>query len=679
MLRAATLVVLLSLASVTSAAAQAYQLVWSDEFNGTALDLTKWEPQIGTGCPSLCGWGNNELEYYRAENATVAGGLLTITAKAESFGGKSYTSARLRTKLRGDWTYGRIEMRAKMPTGRGLWPALWMLPTDEVYGAWAASGEIDILEYLGHQTNRVLGTLHYGGAWPNNTYTTNSYQLPTGNFADSFHDFALEWEPCAMRWYVDGVLYATQSNWTSSPAGFPAPFDQRFHLLLNLAVGGNLPGNPDATTVFPQRYIVDHVRVYQRPSLSSCVQVFDGMDHGAPFSNGWFTFNSAIGGGGLDANFIDLPPVDACRASLQTGWGSGGRVGYFGGFGRTRPMDISNATHFSFWIRPDAGQNYRLELNLQDDDNGDNVIPSTPNGLDDEFQYNFVVGPTGPGAIAGGGWQRISIPLSAFTDDNTFHYGGNGILDPRPVSAGGNGQLVSVVAAVVSLTGADASFRTDRWVFTRQTSSIAGRVWIDLDQDGLSEAGEPGLSGVTVQLVDTGLNSVLATQVTPASGAYSFSAQPAGAYEVRTVAATLPAGSTATGDPDGVATPGRFATELLCDQALTARDLGYAVSGLAVEGGAPRSASLAQNAPNPFRPLTTIAFDLPTDDLVELVVLDVAGRPVRTLLRGELPAGTHRSEWDGRDEQGRALRAGVYFSSLITGSTRQVKRMVLLP
>jgi hypothetical protein len=236
-----------------------------------------------------------------------------------------------------------------------------------------------------------------------------------------------------------------------------------------------------------------------------------------------------------------------------------------------------------------------------------------------------------------------------------------------------------VVAAVVSLTGADASFRTDRWVFTRQTSSIAGRVWIDLDQDGLSEAGEPGLSGVTVQLVDTGLNSVLATQVTPASGAYSFSAQPAGAYEVRTVAATLPAGSTATGDPDGVATPGRFATELLCDQALTARDLGYAVSGLAVEGGAPRSASLAQNAPNPFRPLTTIAFDLPTDDLVELVVLDVAGRPVRTLLRGELPAGTHRSEWDGRDEQGRALRAGVYFSSLTTGSTRQVRRMVLLP
>ncbi len=253
--------------------AQTWLPVWSDEFDGTEVDTTKWSFQIGDGCPELCGWGNAELEYYRAENASVAGGFLTITAKEESFGGADYTSARMRTKGKGDWTYGRFEMRAKMPLGRGFWPAFWLLSSDEVYGGWAASGEIDVMEYVGHRPDSVFGTIHYGAPSPGNVFTTNGFVLESGTFADSFHVFAVEWNPGVIRWFVDDSLYATVTDWYSTGAPFPAPFDQQFHLLLNLAVGGTLPGSPDETTVFPADYVIDYVKVFQADNLPPTVSI----------------------------------------------------------------------------------------------------------------------------------------------------------------------------------------------------------------------------------------------------------------------------------------------------------------------------------------------------------------------------------------------------------------------
>lgn len=241
-----------------------YQLVWEDDFDGAALDPSKWTPQIGTGCPSLCGWGNNELQYYRGENAIVGGGVLRIVARQEPFGGRAYTSARLRTLGLADFERGRFEMRAKLPSGRGLWPAFWLLPTDNAYGTWAASGEIDVVELVGHEPSRIHGTIHHGAEWPGNTSSGGSFDLPSGEFADDFHDFALEWDEHQMRWYVDGALYHVESSWWSSGGPFPAPFDQRFHLLLNLAVGGDWPGPPSQQTQFPAEFVVDHVRVYER-------------------------------------------------------------------------------------------------------------------------------------------------------------------------------------------------------------------------------------------------------------------------------------------------------------------------------------------------------------------------------------------------------------------------------
>ncbi len=242
-----------------------YQLVWHDEFEGTEIDRSKWEHEVNAK-----GGGNNELQYYtdRLVNSYVKDGVLIIQALKEHYTGpegtREYTSARLRTKNKGDWKYGYFEIKAKLPKGKGLWPAIWMLPTDWVYGSWAASGEIDIMELLGHEPNKVYGTLHYGGPYPNNVFSGTFYVLPEGDFSQDFHVFALEWDTTSISWYVDGKRYQTQTEWYTTAAPYPAPFDQRFHLILNVAVGGNWPGNPDQTTQFPQRMIVDYVRVFQK-------------------------------------------------------------------------------------------------------------------------------------------------------------------------------------------------------------------------------------------------------------------------------------------------------------------------------------------------------------------------------------------------------------------------------
>jgi beta-glucanase (GH16 family) len=240
------------------------KLVWEDNFDGDSLDFSKWGIEV-----NAFGGGNNELQIYtdRKENVRVTGGNLILEARRDnaSIAGttRQYSSGRVRTKNRGDWKYGRIEVRAKLPAGAGLWPAIWMLPTDEKYGGWARSGEIDIMEFRGQNANEILGTLHYGDAWPRNTSSGKEYKLPEGNFTDAFHTFAIEWRAGQIQWFVDGKLVQTQSKWSTTGGAFPAPFDQKFHLLLNLAVGGGFVGPVGGDTEFPAQFLIDYVRVYQ--------------------------------------------------------------------------------------------------------------------------------------------------------------------------------------------------------------------------------------------------------------------------------------------------------------------------------------------------------------------------------------------------------------------------------
>ena len=283
-----------------------WRLVWQDEFDMEQIDSNKWSYEV-----NCAGGGNEEQQCYTKsnKNAYVDNGVLHIEAiKGDVTGPKlhddepgydpritksqPYSSARLRTKNLGDWKYGRFEIRAQLPAGQGIWPAIWMLPTDWVYGGWPASGEIDIMEAVNLKTlsddpdavegtleARVHGTLHYGPKWPDNIYTGKSYTLENQlNPADDFHEYAIEWEEGEIRWYVDGIHYSTQTSetWYSQTKnengklisnGEFAPFDQRFHLILNLAVGGNWPSKVNEkgidASINSRVMKIDYVRVYQ--------------------------------------------------------------------------------------------------------------------------------------------------------------------------------------------------------------------------------------------------------------------------------------------------------------------------------------------------------------------------------------------------------------------------------
>ncbi|WP_127510395.1 hemoblobin-interacting domain-containing protein [Paenibacillus humicus] len=255
-----------------------WMLTWSDEFDGNAaqpdtngVDLSKWGYQLGNGSDyGVADWGNNEQQFYRKENLKVENGSLVIEARKESVNGKPYTSGRIWTSPTFSQAYGKFEARMKLPAGQGLWPAFWLMPKDSVYGTWAASGEIDIMEARGRLLNEVGGTLHYGKPSPNNRYTGKTYTFPEGEDITGFHTYGVEWEPGEIRWYVDGKVYQTQNRWDSQGAGqpdkyaFPAPFDQPFYIILNMAVGGNYDGNrlPEDSAL-PARMEVDYVRAYE--------------------------------------------------------------------------------------------------------------------------------------------------------------------------------------------------------------------------------------------------------------------------------------------------------------------------------------------------------------------------------------------------------------------------------
>lgn len=241
------------------------QLVWSDEFEHSGSpDSTKWNYDLGNGCPNLCGWGNQELEYYTRDlkNVRVENGVLIIEAHRDSLGGMAYTSTRMVTKHKGDWSYGRIEVKAKLPRGKGTWPAIWMLSTDWKYGGWPASGEIDIMEHVGFDPGRVHGTIHTE-AYNHHKKTQKEGIITIPDCQDEFHVYAIDWRENKIDFFVDDKLYHSVAR--SVEDTFKEwPFDQRFHLILNIAVGGfwgGMQGIDDA--IWPQRMEVDYVRVYK--------------------------------------------------------------------------------------------------------------------------------------------------------------------------------------------------------------------------------------------------------------------------------------------------------------------------------------------------------------------------------------------------------------------------------
>lgn len=238
-----------------------YRLKWADEFNGASLSLKNWSFDNGDGCPILCGWGNNELQYYRPENTSFKNGKMIIEAKKEDYENKNFTSSKIVTRGKQLFKYGRIDFRAKLPQGQGLWPAFWMLPQHSVYGTWPQSGEIDIMEMIGKEPSKNYGTLHFGPG-PGSTQLGKNISLPTGIFNDAFHVFSLEWNENEIKWFLDGKSYSSFSKKDFGEINYP--FNEEFFLIINLAVGGDWPGNPDKRSYKNQKLIVDYVRVFEK-------------------------------------------------------------------------------------------------------------------------------------------------------------------------------------------------------------------------------------------------------------------------------------------------------------------------------------------------------------------------------------------------------------------------------
>jgi beta-glucanase (GH16 family) len=247
---------------------QGYSLIWSDEFSGNSLNTDDWTYEIGDGCPGLCGWGNDELEYYRNENTTVANGLLTIEAREEFYGGKNYTSSRIKTEHKQFFKYGRIDIRAKMPQGQGLWPAVWMLGENISTVGWPASGEIDIMEMVGgngsdgNNDSTTHGTIHWDAGdagWDTRASEGDKKALSSGKLADDFHVFSIDWTSDSITWLLDGVSFHSEQTTSADRT----EFHEDFFFIFNVAVGGRWPGDPDSSTQFPQQMQVDYVRVFQ--------------------------------------------------------------------------------------------------------------------------------------------------------------------------------------------------------------------------------------------------------------------------------------------------------------------------------------------------------------------------------------------------------------------------------
>ncbi len=627
--RLSALVLLAALAACLGAATPAHAtwaLVWSDEFNGTTLDAAAWNTVTGTGCPSLCGWGNAELEYYRPQNVTVSGGNLVITSRAESYSGSNYTSGKITTSGKKSFLYGRIEMRAKLPVGGGMWPAFWMMPQDNVYGGWASSGEIDIMEASNAMTS-IAGTLHYGGTSPNNTSTSGTYSLGGSSFASAFHTYAVEWEADTMRWYVDDVLFSTKTSaqWYSSavPGNARAPFDQPFYIILNAAVGGYYTGCTSSSCVsatFPQQYLVDYVRVYENianfepvvaittPVAGTSVPAGDivfeatatdsdgtittvefwngatylGADTTAPYTFTWT--GVAAGCPAVTAKAIDnLGGTATHTIDLTVGAGCG-QVG-FTGDPWVLPARIQAENY-------DAGGEGVAFHDLDATNNGGLYRPGE--GVDIEACTDtgggFNVGWTNPGE-----WMEYTVqPLGT----------GSYTLTARVSSLSGGGQF-RVYFNGIDKTGAVNVASTGGW-----------QTWTTLSMNVSLAAGTqvmrfaPTISGFNVNWLELTPNWTSAAPEVPGAGA---------------------------------------------------------------------AAVLRPCHPNPFNPSTTISYELAAPADVTLAVYDMAGKLVRMLVAGEpVAVGAHELTWNGRDDAGLAAPAGVYFCRLEAGGVVQAQRMTLL-
>ena len=598
-----------------------YSLVWADEFNGAALSTTDWNYDVGTGCPSLCGWGNSELEYYRSQNVSVTGGNLVITAKAESFAGSGYTSGKITTLGKHSFQYGRIEMRAKLPTGGGMWPAFWMMPEANVYGGWAASGEIDIME-AANATTSVGGTIHYGGTYPANTSSGGSYSMSGASFANAFHTYAVQWEPDTIRWYVDGAPYftSTSAQWYSggAPSNPRAPFDQPFYILLNLAVGGNYTGCTSAgcvTTSLPQQYLVDYVRVY-----ADIVNTPPTV-----------AITSPAGGVAPAGNIT----IDATASDPD---GSIARVEFYNGY---TLLGVATTAPYSFTWNSVANGCY--DVNVRAIDNQGGVATD---------RVDLTVG-TGCGRA-----PFLGAPFAFPTRVQAEAY-----------DAGGEG----VAYHDADATNNGGQYRPSEGVDIETCTDTGGGYdvgWINPGEYVEYTVSVPasGAYPINVRVASQSTGGALHLEFNGHDATGNIVVPVTGGWQTWTTVSTM---ATLTAGPQimrFVPTAGAFNLNYF--------DIVSAPAAVLPDGGPGRDV-LHAAYPNPFNRTMAIRYDLQARVPVRLAIFDVRGGLIKTLLAGEtIDVGSHEVIWDGRDEAGRVAATGIYFYRLDAGRHAETRRLV---
>jgi beta-glucanase (GH16 family) len=686
---------------------QGYKLIWSDEFDSTSLDPSIWSFETGNNG----GWGNNELEYYtnRTQNCNVQNGMLNFTAVKESYSGYNYTSARILTQNKFSVKFGKIEARIKLPYGQGIWPAFWMLGDDINQVSWPGCGEIDIMELIGGQgrDNTVYGSAHWGSDY------SKSYSLSSGIFFNDFHIFDITWDQKSIVWHVDGITYNTLDI---TPSALSA-FQKSFFIIFNLAVGGNWPGNPDNTSVFPQTMQVDYVRVYQDTSSLPSVSIITPQNNSAFAANTniILTANASIPNGSIskvdfyqDAVKIGETFVSPYQISwnnvlagnyritavaysnngsnttsgiINVNIGSNAVTSPYGGTPAPVPGTIEaenfdlggqNNAYYDSDTPNDGGQ-YRLsegvDIETCTDVGGGYDVGWTANN--EWMKYTI--------AVKDSGTYQISARVSSNSTTGSMHFeiDGNDVTGTINVpNTGGWQTWSSVLSKNFILTSGihqikffinTSGFNVNKFdIYPPNAKPSINFIYPEGgEQFSPDSIVEVKWNSLQVGTVNIGLStnggtfwSSVQNGVDAGFGVYRWIVPKVISANCKLIIM----------DKDNTS---------LFDTSKAVFSVGT-INSVGNNSETSKSFSLGQNYPNPFNPSTIINYHAPGSDLVNISVYNLLGKTINTLVNEVKTPGEYRTVWNGKDINGNDVPSGIYFYSIRAGNLVQVKKMVLL-
>jgi beta-glucanase (GH16 family) len=588
-------------------------LVWSDEFNGATLDESSWTREIGGG-----GWGNNELQYYtdRTVNSYLENGVLVIKAMQESYGGRNYTSARLKTQGKKFFKYGKIEARMRLPYGQGIWPAFWTLGESISSVGWPACGEIDIMEMLGHESFKSYGTTH----WDNNgqhAYQGGSYSLSSGTFSDSYHLFSIIWDEQSIRWYVDDNLFYTIS--ITSPS--MSELRENHFIILNVAVGGNWPGYPDPTTVFPQYMYIDYVRVYKDTSAGNPVVNILSPEQNANFPEGSdINILADVSGFVNLVQYVEFYQGDArIGIDSQEPYSFNWQGVYEGAYTITaKAKDYTGLVVSSESVDITVGQGYSHSPYL-----GRPVM--LPGVIEME---NYDLGGEG---IA----YHDSDPFINQGNQYGNYYRMDEGVDLQPTTDAGGGHNLGWAANGEWVKYYIEVSQSGYYKLTSRVASPNSNGVFRIDVDGIDKTGN-----IAVPLTGDWQNwtNVFNDNIYLEEGVHILTFH--------------------------VINSGFNINKII---------VSYSTTDIDDDTYNPECFRLYNNYPNPFNSSTKIKFELPQISAVELKISNVLGQLIATIIKEQKPVGFYEVDFNGAD-----LPSGVYIYRIQAGDFVETKKMILL-